>query len=109
MSLFVVSLDWEEVVAMPYGLDENERAVEHKRYKPGKNELRRAVKWAEVTCRIIWKNQRETGECGQHCQGGARSLDLKSLFVVTGTSPEQTRADNTITNDHDGGENRVAC
>ena len=45
--LLVVGLDREEVVAVPHGLDENERAVEHQRYKPGKNELRRAVQRAE--------------------------------------------------------------
>src|SRR5262245_1355487 len=109
MRLFIVSFDREEVVAVPHGLDENEGAVEHQRHKPGKNKLRRAVQWAEPAGHIIWKNQSEAGKRGQHCQGRARSLDLKSLFVVAGTAPEQTGADNTVTNNHDSGKNRVAC
>ncbi len=106
--LLVVTLNREEIVAVPHGLDENERAVEHQRHKPGENELRRAVQRAEFACREVWKNQSEASQRGQHRQRGARSLDLKSLFVMTGTAREQTGADDAIAYNHDGGENRVA-
>ena len=36
----VVRFDREEVVAVPHGLDENERAVEHQRHDSGEDELR---------------------------------------------------------------------
>ena len=37
MRLFIVTLDREEVVAVPHGLNENERTVQHQRYNPGED------------------------------------------------------------------------
>ena len=73
MRLLVVTLDWKEIVTMPHGLDENERAVEHQRHKPGEDELRGAVQRPEFACCEVWKNQGETREHAEHGQGGARS------------------------------------
>ena len=86
--LFIVTFDREEVVAVPHGLNENERTVQHQRYNPGEDKLRRAVQRAECACRVAWKNERKTGERCQHGERRARSLDLKSLFVMAGTAHE---------------------
>ena len=107
--LLIVRLDREEVVAMPHGLDEHERAVQHQRYKPGKNELRPAIERAKCACRVVWKNQSEAGERSQHRERCARALDLKSLLMIAGAAHEQTEADDAVAHDHDGSENRVAC
>ena len=104
-----LTLDREEIVAVAHSLDENERAVEHQRHKSCEGQLRLAVQRAEIGCREVWKNHSEAGESDEHGQGGARSLDLKSLFVMTGTAPEQTCTDDAIAYNHDGGKNRVAC
>src|SRR5262245_46708834 len=108
MRLLVISLDREEIVAVPHGLNKNERAVEHQRHQAGKDELRRAVLRAEFTRRKVWKNESKGGERGKYGQGGACSLHLESLFAITSTAHEQTEADNPIENNHNGGENRVA-
>jgi hypothetical protein len=35
-------------------------------------------------------------------------MDLKSLFVMAGTAPQQAQADDAVAHDHDRGEDRVA-
>ena len=57
----------------------------------------------------VRQDQREGRERGQHRQGGARAMDLKSLFVMARAAPEQAQPDDAVAHDHDGGENRVAC
>ena len=70
--------------------------------------MRRAVQRAEFACRVVWKNERKTGERSQHGERRARSLDLKSLFVMADTAHEQAEADDAIAHNHNGGENSVA-
>ena len=105
----VVAFEREEVVAVPHGLDEDERAVEHQRDDSGEDKLRRAEHRTGRGRDDVRQNQREGGERGQHGQCGARSVDLKSLFVMARAAPEQAQADDAVAHDHDGGEDRVAC
>ena len=42
-----------------------------------------------VRCRDVRQDERENRERRQHGQSSARAMDLKSLFVVTGTTPQQ--------------------
>ena len=99
----------EEIVAVPHGLDENERTVEHQRNDAGEDKLRRAEDRTGRGRREVRQNQRQRGERGQHGERGARALELKSLLVMARAAPEQAEPDDTVANDHDGGEDRVAC
>ena len=108
MRFRIVGLNGEEIVAVPHGLDENERAVEHERHQPGEDELRRAVARTEFEGHKVWKDQRQSGERGQHRERRTCALDLKSLFAMMRAAPQEAGADDAVAHDHDGGEHRVA-
>ncbi len=89
MRFVVAGLRWKEIVAVAYGLNEYERAIKQQGYEPRKDELRRAEVRPWRGCCDVRQNERENRERRQHGQSSARAMDLKSLFVVTGTTPQQ--------------------
>ena len=108
MRLFIPGLNREEVIAMPHGLDENERAVEHQRDDTGEDQLRRAEKRTGRAGGDVRQHQGERGERGQHRQRGAGAVKLKSLLVMTRPAPEQAHPDDAVAHDHHGGVHGVA-
>jgi len=97
----------QEVIAVPYRLRKNERAVQRERDCPIKNKLRRTEARTGTADREIWKYQREDRQRSQHRQFGTSSLQPKGLLVVTNSAPQQASADDAVADDHDNGENRV--
>jgi len=100
----VVGFGRQEVIAVPDGLDENERAVERQRDGCDEDKLRRTEKRTWHARCEVWQNEGEYGERGQNGKCGARCLNLKPLFAMARATPEQAQCDDAVAHNHNGGK-----
>src|SRR5689334_12506096 len=108
MSFLIAASYGEEIVPVSHRLNEYERAIKQQRNNPGEDKLCSIEIWTGRSCRKIGQDQRKNGERREHSQCGAGPMDLKALFVVAGTAPQQAQPYNPVAYDHDRGEHSVA-